>query len=241
VHFGSHTVTPRKGAAMPELGWYPDPSGRHEQRFFDGTRWTDHVVDGGVTGVDPVSPDAPTMVQDAIPGPVPLDGGSASVSGYRRATTRYLGWPLWAKIAMPIAAVALIGGAAGAGGDDRPEPIRTVVEDDADRSDSTTTVVVTTTVADAPATPTTLSTTTAAPVATPAPTAAPPTTEVPPPPPTDAPPETQPPATDYVTPGAFCSPTGATGVTVTGKAMICSSTNAEGVPYEGSRSRWRSA
>lgn len=25
-------------------GWYPDPSGRHAQRYFDGTVWTDHVV-----------------------------------------------------------------------------------------------------------------------------------------------------------------------------------------------------
>lgn len=33
-------------------GWHPDPRGRHEHRYWDGTKWTDHVADGGVTGTD---------------------------------------------------------------------------------------------------------------------------------------------------------------------------------------------
>ena len=28
-------------------GWYPDPSGRHEQRYWHDGRWTEHVGDGG--------------------------------------------------------------------------------------------------------------------------------------------------------------------------------------------------
>jgi hypothetical protein len=34
--------------------WYPDPVHRHELRYWDGTTWTDHVSDRGVTGTDPV-------------------------------------------------------------------------------------------------------------------------------------------------------------------------------------------
>jgi len=34
--------------------WLADPSGRHELRYWDGTRWTEHVSDKGVTSVDPV-------------------------------------------------------------------------------------------------------------------------------------------------------------------------------------------
>lgn len=34
--------------------WHPDPRGRHELRWWDGERWTDHVSSQGVTGVDPV-------------------------------------------------------------------------------------------------------------------------------------------------------------------------------------------
>lgn len=37
--------------------WHPDPTGRHELRYWDGSAWTDHVSDRGVTGTDPV--DAP--------------------------------------------------------------------------------------------------------------------------------------------------------------------------------------
>ena len=39
------------GAAIPPQ-WYPDPSGRHELRYWDGGAWTDHVSDHGVTATD---------------------------------------------------------------------------------------------------------------------------------------------------------------------------------------------
>jgi uncharacterized protein YxjI len=38
---------------MSDPGWYPDPSGSHELRYFNGS-WTEHVSDNGVAGVDPV-------------------------------------------------------------------------------------------------------------------------------------------------------------------------------------------
>jgi hypothetical protein len=34
-------------------GWHPDPSGRHEFRYWDGTRWTLSVSDQGKVGTDP--------------------------------------------------------------------------------------------------------------------------------------------------------------------------------------------
>lgn len=36
-------------------GWHPDPSGRHQHRFWDGSTWTDQVADNGVTGHDPLA------------------------------------------------------------------------------------------------------------------------------------------------------------------------------------------
>jgi uncharacterized protein YxjI len=36
-------------------GWYPDPFGRHETRWWDGTRWTEHVASHGRQAVDPPS------------------------------------------------------------------------------------------------------------------------------------------------------------------------------------------
>ena len=34
-------------------GWLADPFARHEQRYWSGTQWTEHVADGGVPGTDP--------------------------------------------------------------------------------------------------------------------------------------------------------------------------------------------
>jgi hypothetical protein len=154
---------------MAVLGWYPDPSGRHEQRFFDGVRWTDHVSDGDTVGVDPAAPASPTVVQPVIvhqPEPIAL---VHSPSVARRAASRYGGWPLWAKIAAPVAALGLIGGVATAGGEDNGDDTpRQVVDVIATTVPATTTTVV----VEATAPPTT-----AAPVV--ATTAAPPPTATP--------------------------------------------------------------
>lgn len=40
-------------------GWYPDPLGRFEHRYWDGTRWTDHASRGGRTVADPLDATAP--------------------------------------------------------------------------------------------------------------------------------------------------------------------------------------
>ena len=39
--------------------WHPDPTGRHELRYWDGSAWTEHVSDHGITGTDPVDAAAP--------------------------------------------------------------------------------------------------------------------------------------------------------------------------------------
>jgi hypothetical protein len=49
---------------VPGLGWYPDPAARHEQRFFDGRRWTAHVADAGVLAID-VDTNQPSV--EAVP------------------------------------------------------------------------------------------------------------------------------------------------------------------------------
>lgn len=48
----------------PAADWYTDPSGRHELRYWDGERWTEHVADRGQQGVDPPT-DAATSVAPA--------------------------------------------------------------------------------------------------------------------------------------------------------------------------------
>jgi len=53
---GSHLGAPAEDsadAATRKADWYPDPAGRFEQRYWDGTAWTEHVTSRGVTAVDP--------------------------------------------------------------------------------------------------------------------------------------------------------------------------------------------
>lgn len=42
-------------ASVPSVpaGWYADPSGRFEQRYWDGGTWTEHVARGGAQYTDP--------------------------------------------------------------------------------------------------------------------------------------------------------------------------------------------
>jgi hypothetical protein len=42
-----------------EAGWKPDPDGRHEYRYWDGTTWSDQVSDSGVVSTDAPGPSAP--------------------------------------------------------------------------------------------------------------------------------------------------------------------------------------
>lgn len=41
-----------EGAGQQPAGWYDDPSGRHDHRYWDGSRWTDHVSTDGITSSD---------------------------------------------------------------------------------------------------------------------------------------------------------------------------------------------
>ena len=36
---------------QPQPGWFPDPNGRHQWRWWDGAIWTNHVANGDVTNV----------------------------------------------------------------------------------------------------------------------------------------------------------------------------------------------
>jgi len=41
----------------PAASWQPDPTARHQLRYWDGKQWTDHVSDDGTTGLDTYSDD----------------------------------------------------------------------------------------------------------------------------------------------------------------------------------------
>jgi hypothetical protein len=58
---------PAHSGLTASAGWFDDPTGAHELRYWDGEEWTDHVADGGVTVRSPpvhASP-APSRTTDA--------------------------------------------------------------------------------------------------------------------------------------------------------------------------------
>lgn len=66
-----------------QAGWYPDPAGRHETRYWDGSRWTDNVSDGGV-----VVAERPDVAVEPQPAPVPSApaAGPFTFRPYKRPT-----------------------------------------------------------------------------------------------------------------------------------------------------------
>lgn len=56
-------------------GWFPDPSGRHDYRFWDGSTWTSAVSDGGVQSQDMTPPPGAAPAQPEQWGPAAQAGG----------------------------------------------------------------------------------------------------------------------------------------------------------------------
>ncbi len=76
---------------MADAGWWQDPTGMHELRYFDGNEWTAHVSDQGAPSQDPViappppvavppTPTlpvaSPTIPTPAAPAPAPSQSGA---------------------------------------------------------------------------------------------------------------------------------------------------------------------
>lgn len=71
-------------ASTPPPGWFPDPGGKHEHRYWDGSTWTDHVADHGRQGVDPLAGAVvPTTHHDAaaVQRQVQIAGGHTEAGG----------------------------------------------------------------------------------------------------------------------------------------------------------------
>ena len=62
---GEDGMDSQSAGGLPAADWYPDPSGRHGLRYWDGAAWTHNVVDGGQVPADAV--DAPAL--DAVDAP----------------------------------------------------------------------------------------------------------------------------------------------------------------------------
>jgi uncharacterized RDD family membrane protein YckC len=90
--------------------WAPDPLGRHQYRYWDGTQWTDHVSDEGRVGTDaPIADPAPATdsatapATDDVP---PEAAGYGSSTGSAGFGATHLGAPIPGSGATASAAAA---------------------------------------------------------------------------------------------------------------------------------------
>ena len=79
-------------AERPQPDWLRDPTGRHQYRYFDGARWTDHVADHGQSTKDPYTLPPPPP-GPAVPAAAPPDPALAA------AASQDLTMPTWARSA----------------------------------------------------------------------------------------------------------------------------------------------
>jgi hypothetical protein len=228
-------------------GWYTDPSGRYELRYWDGSRWTRDVrgqgpagtAEPGATG-PPEGVGTPAEVTIAGAGATTaadLQGGApeghqltraerqASLHGAPRGRRRWM-------IIGAIVAVLVIGGVAAALTMKSDDPtVKTKPKTTTTEPRTSTTDGSSTTSTSAPATTTTVpgaTTTVAAKTsATSAPAAGPQASSA-----AALPPQ-------VVTTGTWCTNTDATGVNSKGTPMVCSATAKDGTPYP--QPTWRPA
>ena len=74
---------------QPPADWYPDPFGRHERRYWDGSQWTAHVTSRGLQGED--SPVA------AVPASTPATPAGWHPDPFGRHDTRYWDGATWTE------------------------------------------------------------------------------------------------------------------------------------------------
>jgi len=78
-------------------GWYPDPTGRHQLRRWEGGRWTDWVSTAGQMGTDPV------------PAPPATGGGTLSTEPVIHATRAAGTWTLTSLYGQTLATATVDG------------------------------------------------------------------------------------------------------------------------------------
>lgn len=107
--------------ALPPAGWYPDPHGASDQRYWDGAQWTAHTADPTATGGSTAHPAAAATVASAAP--VTEAGVALAPAGALTAPTNrgfpHLKWWQWALIALGV--LVLIGAISGALGGGRSD------------------------------------------------------------------------------------------------------------------------
>jgi hypothetical protein len=122
--------------ALPPAGWYPDPHGAGDQRYWDGAQWTAHTAapaaSGGSTAPPAAAETAATLAitgpstdaarADTHSGASSAPGGAIAGGAFAEPSGRgfpHLKWWQWALIAVGV--LVLIGAISGALGGGRSD------------------------------------------------------------------------------------------------------------------------
>src|SRR5204862_1995792 len=60
--------------------WQPDPTGKHDHRYWDGTQWTDNVADAGVAATDPYGAAPVASPEEAPTAVTPIESPDTTAS-----------------------------------------------------------------------------------------------------------------------------------------------------------------
>lgn len=88
-----------QAADQPAENWHADPFGRHEQRWWDGSRWSEKVRDDGLAAIDPPGIDAAPHSRGETEPARPIDDAPLPLRPPAAAT----------QVALAIGTVVLIG------------------------------------------------------------------------------------------------------------------------------------
>lgn len=122
--------------------WARDPSARHELRYWDGSRWSDHISDEGRPGTDPLRAGGIVRTlgdNDSACRPSAVDSSADSTGrqpfGLSSGGNAGRGWPMSAKVATAGLVLTLIAVAIGASAE--PSKAASVAAKEITASDST--------------------------------------------------------------------------------------------------------
>lgn len=112
------STPPYSSSGSPGAAWHADPTGQHEQRYWDGQRWTDHVSNQGVQATAPL-PIAPVAAAQPVYAPTPVYVAPLSPNMPKSKTTAVLlavfltfwtwvytyktdAWKFWMNLALSV-------------------------------------------------------------------------------------------------------------------------------------------
>jgi hypothetical protein len=102
---------PSPGTPEQPSGWFPDPNGRYEHRYFNGRTWTADVADGGQRSVDPLGSSPTPVAAPAAPGRGNGMATAALVCGIGAALLAWI--PFLVVAGFVLAILALVFGVQG--------------------------------------------------------------------------------------------------------------------------------